>query len=545
MSSTLASQWSRAVIRLLPPVAIVVLLAILTLNRLGAADVCGGSEATMAVYVQQMVERGELLFPLDNCSLPMYKPPLYHWTATALAFVSRQATATPFILRLPSAVYAIAACVLTMAYAANLLGRPGAILSGLMLCGSYQYISQARIGLVDMTLTFFETLALYAFFGWFTVPTGAASFRRTSLHYLLAIAMGLGVLAKGPVGVVVPGVSILLFLAVEKAWTALKDLLKAGPLIAGAAIASSWYLACIAGQRLDFLGLQIGSENFGRFLGSLGTMPPWYYIQPILLNSLPLSLFVPVAVISAVRSRSETRSCLSERTPRQPGPSVGINRSALAARLLASFWIFTVVFFEFASYKRRAYLLPLWPASAVVLAWWVITRIIPRLSERLALTTYRTVIGTCLLLAAANFLFIPAYELHGCGAPFTPGAFFRWTSEGFAGESSVDSGQTKSYREAAAQIDRLTSSRAPLYVFGIQDALEPLVFYLDRCVQPLRSAITAPPLGFIIAAQSAWDRAVHTSNLKPVTRIPYDRDDLLLIRSLPGPHESNQAAPSP
>ena len=39
---------------------------------------------------------------------------------------------------------------------ARLLGPRGAILAGLILCGSYQYISQARIGLVDMTLTFWR-----------------------------------------------------------------------------------------------------------------------------------------------------------------------------------------------------------------------------------------------------------------------------------------------------------------------------------------------------------------------------------------------------
>ena len=144
--------------------AIVLLMALLTLNRLGASDVCGGSEAAMAVYVQQMVEDHRLLFPLDNCTIPMYKPPLYHWTATGLAHLLREDTATPFNLRLPSALYAIGGAMLTMALAMSLLGPRGAILAGLILCGSYQYISQARIGLVDMTLTFCETLALFTLF---------------------------------------------------------------------------------------------------------------------------------------------------------------------------------------------------------------------------------------------------------------------------------------------------------------------------------------------------------------------------------------------
>jgi 4-amino-4-deoxy-L-arabinose transferase-like glycosyltransferase len=119
-----------------PLAAIVLLMALLTLNRLGASDVCGGSEAAMAVYVQQMVEDHRLLFPLDNCTIPMYKPPLYHWTATGLAHLLREDVATPFNLRLPSALYAIGGAILTMAFALSLLGPRGAMLAGLILCGS-------------------------------------------------------------------------------------------------------------------------------------------------------------------------------------------------------------------------------------------------------------------------------------------------------------------------------------------------------------------------------------------------------------------------
>jgi 4-amino-4-deoxy-L-arabinose transferase-like glycosyltransferase len=534
MPLTRQSSRTPAFVRLLPIGAVISLLTLLTLNRLGAADVCGGSEAAMAVYVQQMLEHNQLLFPLDNCSIPMYKPPLYHWTTTALALLSRQATATPFILRLPSAVYAIAGGILTMALAATLLGRCGAIVSGLILCGSYQYISQARIGLVDMTLTFFETLALYAFLGWFMLDREALAFSstRTVLHYLMAIALGLGVLAKGPVGIILPATAMLLFLITERSWVTLNQLFKPGPLLSCVAIASSWYLACLIDHRRDFLRLQLGAENFGRFFGSLGTMPPWYYARPLLLNSLPLSLFIPVAVVSALRNQSKPPASSIE-----PAGSHTLfgqpDRAALAARFFAIFWMVTVVFFEFASFKRRAYLLPLWPASAVLLSWWVIDRLMPRVGGALAIAVYRTAIGGCLLLAAANFLFIPVYELHGCGAPFTAAALFRWPPVGFSGKSLVDSGQTQSYRKPAKLINQRTHSSGPLYVFGIRDALEPFVYYLDRCVRPLRSLAGAPSVGYTIATESAWRRAsVDASGLTPVEHIPYDSDDLVLLHPM-------------
>lgn len=520
----------------LPLAAITLLIALLTLNRLGAADVCGGSEAAMAVYVQQMVERHNLLFPLDNCSIPMYKPPLYHWTATGLASLLHETTATTFNLRLPSALYAIAGAVITMLFAGFLLGRRAAILAGLILCGSYQYISQARIGLVDMTLTFFEALALYAFFGWFVLRrvSLASRSRVTLAHYIFAIAMGLAVLAKGPVGIILPGASAVLFLAVQRNWSALRDLIKPGPIVVGATVASSWYLACLLTGHYAFLSLQMGSENFGRFFGSLGTMSPWYYVQPILLNSLPLSLLVPIAVGCSMYAYARPSAPPDE--PSCAAQSVEEDRVISAIGLLAIFWIFTVMFFAIASYKRRAYLLPLWPASAVLLAWWVVDYLARPLNARVGDVIYRPAVGLCLVLAVANFVFIPPYELRECGAPFTIGAMFRWPSTGFAGESSPDAVQVKSYRQAAKEINRLTYSTGPLYVIGMDDALEPIVFYLGHCIRPLGSWRNTPSDGFVITTASAWERA-HVSGWAPMAHIPYGKDDLVLLRpsaSAPG-----------
>ncbi len=82
----------------------------------------------------------------------------------------------------------------------------------------------------------------------------------------------------------------------------------------------------------------------------------------LLLNSGPLSVLVPIAVVMALRSRAS-------RAEEIQIPAVAAPREAV--RLFAIFWIVTVVFFSIAAYKRRAYLLPLWPPSAVMLAWMV------------------------------------------------------------------------------------------------------------------------------------------------------------------------------
>ena len=166
----------------LPPaaaiLAIALVIAILTLHRLGAGDVCTGNEAVEGVFVQQMVEHGHLLFPVENGNIPMYKPPLFHWTAVAIdrLFGIRKVTAAN--LRIPSALYAIAGALLAMTFAFEIFGLDVAVLAGLTLAASYQYISQGRFGRVDMALCFFESLSLFAFLWWLPRDLGFVRPRR-------------------------------------------------------------------------------------------------------------------------------------------------------------------------------------------------------------------------------------------------------------------------------------------------------------------------------------------------------------------------------
>ncbi|MGH7864471.1 MAG: ArnT family glycosyltransferase, partial [Candidatus Binataceae bacterium] len=219
--------------------AIVILAAVLTLHDLGGADICFGNEAHDGMTVQLMVERGQLLSPLPGVNEPIAKPPLFHWTSTAIHRVLGIVKVTPGSLRLAAALYGIAGVALTMAFAWWALGPRLAVFAGLTLIASYYYIEKARLGRVDMTLTFFESLAIFTFAWWLDRDEGAAGTLgeqrggRSKLVYLAALALGLAVLAKGPVGALVPSLTILVFLATHRRWNDLRTLLRPGPLALG------------------------------------------------------------------------------------------------------------------------------------------------------------------------------------------------------------------------------------------------------------------------------------------------------------------------
>jgi 4-amino-4-deoxy-L-arabinose transferase-like glycosyltransferase len=539
---------------------IVALAALTTLHRLDAADVCGSNEAVEAVFLQQMVEHHAMLFPLENGRSPMYKPPLFHWTGVAIDRLAGITKVTAFNLRLPAALYAIAGVILTIAFASAILGPSGGILAGLILTASYQYIENARIGRVDMTLCFFETLALFAFF-WWSAPSASvrssapllvqtegtraahsdvgSPFSATPsargpnyLRYLLAIALGLAVLAKGPVGALLPGLAIAIFLVAERRLRDVMKLATPGPVILTLAIASSWYLACLFGRRYGFLDRQIGSENFGRFFGSLGAMAPWYYVKPILLNSAPLSLLVPFAVFAALRTYRPTHPASGDATttgetgPRpsqnplsfwmslrmmflppmdapddRPPSTIDAPRALLAVRFFAIFWVVTVLFFTVAAYKRRAYLLPLWPPSAVILSWWTTSMARARHGKFI-----RPVVGAiCAVLLAINFFYFPYKEVRECGGD--------------------------SMRTAAAQINHVVGPEEPLYLFGFEDEPAPLLFYLDRTAPRITGKLGDAPPGYVIVTADAWRRLQPQAlDLEPVFETSTGRPRLVLLR---------------
>jgi 4-amino-4-deoxy-L-arabinose transferase-like glycosyltransferase len=487
--------------------AIAVLAAVLLLNRLGASEVCNGNEAVEGVFLQRMVEHGELLFPLQNGTTPMYKPPLFHWTGVALDRLLGIRQVTPMDLRLPSALYGLGGIVLAMAFGFRVFGPTASVLAGLTLVASYQYIALGRIGRVDMTLTFFIALALFSFAWW--LPSREASKRGeradNALLYLFALALGLAVLTKGPVGAILPLLAVAAFVVVDRRFDLIRALLEPGPALLGLAVASSWYLACFVAGKDAFLNRQLDAENFGRFFGALGTMPPWYYVKPLFLNSAPISVLAPLAVFAALRTAR--RNALSP-----TGSTSERTRSTLL--LFALFWIITVLFFSIAAYKRRAYLLPLWPPTAVLLAWWVQSwdrwQIKPWWDSTWGHWSVGSYLRTAYVVAALglvvfNFGYIPEREVRACA--------------------------NLTYRPAADEIRRVLTPDDTLYVYGFKEELAPLQFYLRRKVIRLQGRLGDAAGGYVLMPTDAWERSRHDAlDFEPVLTSTYGNRKLVLVR---------------
>jgi 4-amino-4-deoxy-L-arabinose transferase-like glycosyltransferase len=489
--------------------AVTLLTAALSLHRLGAADVCGANEAIEGVFVQQMVEHGHYLFPLENGGDPMYKPPLFHWTGVAIDRLLGITQVAAFNLRLPSALYATAAAALVMLLAYSTFGFEVAVLSGLILASSYQFISQARVGRVDMTLTFYETAELFTFLWWLQqrdtlCAPGAGRQRGVGadwIKYLLALSIGLAVLSKGPVGAILPLAAIAVFVLLERRLRDATALLTPGPVLLAVVISSSWYLACFLGRQMGFLHRQIGAENLGRFFGALGTMKFSYYLKPILLNSAPFSILIPFAVADAMYQWLRgTRSF--DGAPTRAGRER--EKPPTAVVLFAIFWIVTIAFFWMAAYKRRAYLLPVWPSAAIMIGWWLGSLARTTAAGSVSAFIVRAAATLALAVIAFNFFYVPRHEIRQCGAD--------------------------SMRPAAEQILRVVGPDDPIYFYHGDVELASLIFYLRRDLPIIEGKLGEAPPGYVLVPAKSWPELKKDAlDLEPVLSTGSGANGLILL----------------
>lgn len=483
----------------LAALGVLLLLATLLVQRIGAADVCTGIEAVEALVVQRIASHDEWLFPRQNSGQPTFKPPLFHWSAVLLQRALGFPGTTGASVRLASAAWALAAAIAAMWLARRALDADAAVLAGLALAATTPFVGEGRFGRVDMALACWETLALAAFVGWLGArgtddgaPSDGGTRRAGAAWlYLLALSMGAAVLTKGPVGALVPGAAIVAFLMLERRPLDVLALLRPGPVVFGALLASAFYLACWWSGRLEFLQRQVEWENLRRFSGDLGTMKPWYYVVPILFGAAPISLFVPWAVGLA----------LVGRLPAGDGAASAGGRGVL--RLLAVFWLVTVVFFSAAAYKRRAYLLPVWPAAAVLLAAWVRSVDV----RWRGLDARRAFLAACGVLVLVNLFWLPWKERRECR-----GGSQRAIADGLRSTLAPDE---------------------PIHLQGLdEEVFAPLLFYLGR-EAPLNETGTlagAPP-GAILLTREAWAAArLHDPGWVEVASFDQGPAKLVLVR---------------
>jgi 4-amino-4-deoxy-L-arabinose transferase-like glycosyltransferase len=360
-------------------IGLLVAAALLLLVGLGRVDAWAPDEPRYLQVSEEMraAPHGATsrLVPHLNGRAYDQKPPLYFWLAAlAGAPAGRVSEAAA---RLPSAVAGVALVALTLAIGTRLLGWRTGLLGAAILLTTFEFAHLARRVQLDVVLALLETAALALFW---RVDRGIG--RRAPQVAALHLCLGLAVLTKGPVGFLVPILAIATYLAWERR---LRDLPKSVPLWALALSLGpglAWIAAAARVSGGGFAAGALGENLVGRFFaGTSHDRPFYYYAYQLPVDFLPWTLLAPALWLAGRRIFARPARATDAADRRADAPDAAADRAALAARgerrhqSVQRAWRFllaivgtSVVFFSLSSGKRGLYLLPAFPALAILLA---------------------------------------------------------------------------------------------------------------------------------------------------------------------------------
>ena len=320
-------------------------------------------EGRAGQHAQLMLDTGRWGMPtLYYGEADYQKPPLYYWMVAGVA-ATRGGIVDAWSIRTPAAAAALAGVWLIYAVGATLWRPQTGVVAALILASNLRYSWLARVGRIDMPLTLAVSIALICFYAAYraTSPGGTPMRKSHAWRWMLPayLAVAIAVMLKGPIGLVLTGIPVVLFLSRERqsiwpwqrgfgdlahrlgAWWGI-------PLVL--LVAAPWFVWATVVTHGDFFKTFFLHHNLDRTLGAEGLKPEpiWYYVPRIIIDLYPWSLVLPAAIWTAAR--------------RTDGDAGMASRFALCS--MGGMF----VFLSLVRFKRHDYLLPLLPSSAILLA---------------------------------------------------------------------------------------------------------------------------------------------------------------------------------
>lgn len=312
----------------------------LCLPHLGGPSLWDIDEGNNAQCAREMYDSGNYVVPTFNGKLRVDKPALLYWLQ-AVAY--RICGVNEFAARLPSALAALLSVLATYELGRRLFDRSTALLGGLVLAGSVAFCAAAHFANPDALLLLFSLLSLLCFWnhcqrgGWWLLASGAAA--------------GFAMLAKGPVGLILPLAAEILYLLWRRQVRILGDWRVLGAALVFLLVAAPWYVWVSLETKGEWLTGFLWKHNLQRGLGAMENHggPFFYYALVLIAGLAPWSVFVgPTAWYAWKRRASGVASA-----PR------------MFLLCCIAVWL---LFFTAARTKLPNYILPMYPAVALLTA---------------------------------------------------------------------------------------------------------------------------------------------------------------------------------
>jgi 4-amino-4-deoxy-L-arabinose transferase-like glycosyltransferase len=336
--------------------------------RLGERGLWSSHEARAAQDAQSVLNCGDWRLPRLYDERPeLQKPPLFY-CLVAVAARLRGGQVDAWAVRLPAASAALGCVGLLYLLARSLRRRWMGLTAAAVLATALHFTWLARVGRIDMPLTFTVAAALLAYYRGQCIRHGRRDGRVWPWFLAAYLAVAAAVLLKGPIGIVLPGIVVLFHLAFEGEFspsakpgtTAWRRVRKIGhelgvwwgiPLVAVLTVPWFWWANVHTGGELFrvFFWYHNIERGFGGS-GKLAEHPWWFYGPRFALDFLPWTPALLLAIWYCFRRRGVRL------LPTDPEARFGL------------LWLGgMIVLLSCMRFKRADYLLPAYPGAALFL----------------------------------------------------------------------------------------------------------------------------------------------------------------------------------
>jgi 4-amino-4-deoxy-L-arabinose transferase-like glycosyltransferase len=317
---------------------------LLTLGWHGLIDPDEGRYAEVA---REMLITGDWVTPHLNFVKFFDKPPFLYWLTSASLFLFGQ---NEFAARLGPAICGIITLGIVFLLSSNLYGKRAGAISSLVLGTSLLYFALAHVVITDMPLTFCITLSLA---GFYLGQRGQSAWMAGFYG-----GMGLGLLAKGLIGVILPLGTVLIWICLTGNRHAFRSLFSLKGVAFAAAISLPWFLL-VCSRNPDFFEYFFIRQHFIRYLTTADNRyePFWFFLPVILFGFLPWTGFLVKSLLPFFVPRKGMRKTMQD-------------------RLFLFVWaVFVILFFSFSKSKLIPYILPAFPPLAMLVGIEIETQI--------------------------------------------------------------------------------------------------------------------------------------------------------------------------
>jgi 4-amino-4-deoxy-L-arabinose transferase-like glycosyltransferase len=322
---------------------LIAVFVFLSLYVLGIRTLVPPDEGRYAEMAREMFASGDWITTRLNGIKYFEKPPLQTWM-NALSFAVFGLG--DWQARLWTGLCAIGGVLLTGYCGSKVFGQRVGFYAALVLGSCLFWVGGGQFNSLDMGLSGMMTLSLCALL--IAQRDGAGDAERRNWMLACWAGMALAVLAKGLIGLVLPGAVLVLYTLITRDWKLWTRLHLAKGLLLFFTIATPWFVlvAMKNPEQPHFFFIHEHWERF--FLNTHHREGAWYYFFAILIPG-----FVPWLGVLPQSLRLGFK--------REPG--------LFRPRLMALIWaVFIFAFFTKSNSKLPGYILPIFPALALLVA---------------------------------------------------------------------------------------------------------------------------------------------------------------------------------